>query len=71
VVTDVGAVSELVVHGENGFLVGLERMSTLGEIVRASLHRNWDRETIGARMKTRGWVTCAEQVFEVYRAVQA
>jgi len=71
VVTDVGAVSELVMHGENGFLVGLERMSTLGEIVRASLHRNWDRETISARMKTRGWVTCAEQVFEVYRAVQA
>lgn len=69
VVTDVGAVGALVVNGENGFLVRLEQVSALAEIVSLSLNWNWNREQIAARMNGWGWSDCAKQVVEIYQSL--
>lgn len=66
VVTDVGAVGALVVHGENGFLAHPEQNSSLAEIISSSLNRNWDRERIAALMNEWDWSKCAQQVVEIY-----
>jgi glycosyltransferase involved in cell wall biosynthesis len=69
VVTDVGAVGEMVVQGENGFRVRLDEMSSFGEVVRQSLEHRWDRQKIAAGMNGWGWSACAERVLAVYRTV--
>lgn len=69
VVTDVGAVGELVVEGENGFLLRPDELCSLEATVRAALDRNWDRERIAAGMNGWGWSSCAAQVIDIYRTV--
>ena len=69
VVTDVGAVGELVVAGENGFVLPLAELSSLETVVSGALEREWDRAGISERMADWGWSSCAEQVAEIYRHV--
>ena len=71
VVTNVGAVGELVDQGENGYLVDVGQLSTLAGVVRASLHQNWDHDRIAKSMSNWGWSACAEQVVDVYRCAMA
>jgi len=69
VATNAGAIGELITPGENGAIVHSHEIAKLGEIVRASLERQWDRKRIAARMEAWSWSSCAEQVLEVYRNV--
>jgi teichuronic acid biosynthesis glycosyltransferase TuaC len=69
VATNAGAIGELITEGENGALVNSQEMPSLGEIVKVSLERPWDRRRIAARMEAWSWNACAEQVVSVYRTV--
>jgi glycosyltransferase involved in cell wall biosynthesis len=69
VVTNVGAVDEIIEPGSNGFLVDPRQLSTLGPTVQEALSRTWDRQAIAARMEDWGWSACARQVMDVYRAI--
>lgn len=69
VVTDVGAVSQMVVRGKNGYLVRFDELTSLGEIIRLSLNQKWNRQEIAANMQNRGWSFCAEQAVDIYRSV--
>jgi teichuronic acid biosynthesis glycosyltransferase TuaC len=69
VVTDVGAVGEVVTDAENGFLVGPGHMASLAQAIRAALEHQWDRGAIAARMSQWGWARCAQQVHDLYEQV--
>lgn len=69
VATNAGAISELIVQGENGVVVNSADMSSFGEIVNASLAREWDRRKIAEKMGAWGWNACATQVVDIYRTV--
>ena len=69
--TDVGAIRDLVVDGENGFVIGRDRLYELEEQVRKALDWSWDRARIAERMDEWGWGRCAEEVMRTYRAVLA
>lgn len=69
VVTDVGAVRELVEPEQDGVIVEQERLTDLARIVDAALGKPWQRKAIADRMKSRTWEACAQQVVEVYRKV--
>jgi glycosyltransferase involved in cell wall biosynthesis len=67
--TDVGAIRELVAEGENGFVIGIDQLGELEDVVRRALHWNWDRDRIAERMNAWGWPRCADEVIKTYRAV--
>lgn len=69
VVTDVGAVRELVEPELDGVIVEQERLVDLARIVDAALGKPWQRKAIADRMQGRTWESCARQVVEVYRKV--
>ena len=69
VATDVGAIRELVVEGENGFVIGADQLDHLEEVIRKALNWSWNRALIAARMNSWGWSACAEQVVDTYRSV--
>jgi teichuronic acid biosynthesis glycosyltransferase TuaC len=69
VVTNVGAVGELVTPGQNGLLVELSELSSMSTTVHSALGRNWDHAGIAARMQAWGWSACAENVLGVFRTV--
>ena len=71
VTMNVGSAGEAVIDGENGLLVKLEQISVLAGIVRSSLARTWNRESIADGMRKRSWAACAEQVVEIYQSVLA
>lgn len=69
VVNDVGAVSQFVRHGEDGWLVKPGDSAGLEGALREALGRNWDRPAIAARMAGRSWDSVARQVVDLYQAV--
>lgn len=69
VATNVGAIRELVIDGKNGFVIENDQIDSLEQTIRKALNWNWDRVQIAERMSTSGWLTCAEQVLEVYQSV--
>jgi glycosyltransferase involved in cell wall biosynthesis len=69
--TEVGAIRELVSDGENGFVIGRDRLGELEEVVRKALRWSWDRTRSAERMDQWGWTRCADEVLETYRAVLA
>ena len=69
VVTNVGSVSELIVPGENGALVELAQLDSLGQVVSSALEKSWDRTRIAARMANWGWDACAVRVVEIYESL--
>jgi teichuronic acid biosynthesis glycosyltransferase TuaC len=69
VVTNVGAVGELIQDGVNGFLVPEGMPGSLEHCVRRALGTDWNRRGIAEVMNQRGWSACAEQVVGVYQAV--
>jgi glycosyltransferase involved in cell wall biosynthesis len=69
--TDVGAVRHLVTDGVNGFLLPLDRLDQLAEVVAKALGWSWDRQQIAERMGRQGWAQCAEEVIGTYQSVLA
>lgn len=69
VVTNVGAVGEVIEPGFNGSLVNLSDVQTFGETVHQALQHPWDRKAIAERMTSWSWGACAEQILDVYRRV--
>lgn len=67
VVTNVGAVPDIVDSGRDGFVV--RTMPEMKEKIEEGLTMDWDRESIAAKMRRRTWRTCAEEVVENYRSV--
>ncbi|MDE2262984.1 MAG: glycosyltransferase [Gammaproteobacteria bacterium] len=69
VATDVGAIRELIVEGENGFVVGTNDAGPLAAAIARALEWPWDRKRIARTMRRRGWDRCASEVVAAYRAV--
>jgi glycosyltransferase involved in cell wall biosynthesis len=70
VVSGVGAVPELVIPGENGYLVAVgSAPQEWSKIIRTALERPWSREKIAHDMQRWDWSRCGEQVLEVYRSL--
>lgn len=67
VVTDVGAVREIVADGKNGYVIDLAHLSSLADVVRKALDKAWSRNGIAEDMVNWGWAACAQQVVGVYR----
>jgi len=71
VVTDVGAVTDIVRPGRNGLLVPRERMFDLTQALAAALEQKWNPQAIAGEMHQMGWDHCARQVIDQYsRAMQ-
>lgn len=69
VVTDVGAVRDLVAPGFDGVIVEPARLPDLAREVSEALAWPWDRKAIAERMQGKTWEACAGQVMAVYRRV--
>jgi glycosyltransferase involved in cell wall biosynthesis len=69
VATDAGAIREIIVEGENGFVVGTGDVRSLAGAIARALEWPWDRKRIAESMQRRGWDRCATEVIETYRAV--
>jgi teichuronic acid biosynthesis glycosyltransferase TuaC len=69
VATDVGAIREVIVEGENGFVVATNDVAPLAAAIARALECKWDRRRIAETMKRRGWDRCASEVVDAYRAV--
>ena len=69
VATDVGAIREIVVDAENGFVVGTNDVPSLATAIAKALQWPWDRRRIAESMQRRGWDRCAGEVVAAYRAV--
>jgi glycosyltransferase involved in cell wall biosynthesis len=67
VVSDVGAVSEVVTSDENGYLVTQAR--PMAEALGAALARTWDAAQIAASMNRWSWARCAQQLRAIYGAM--
>lgn len=67
VVTNVGAVTDLVKIGEDGFIV--DEPASLKELIAKGLETQWDRAEISRRGRARTWYKCALEVLEVYQKV--
>jgi teichuronic acid biosynthesis glycosyltransferase TuaC len=68
VVSNVGAVSDLVREGESGFVVDLHRWNWSQRIEEA-LSQLWDRKQIAQQMNEMSWDACADEVVDTYRSV--
>lgn len=60
VVTNVGAASELIKSGQNGYLV--ESVEELASSLDSALAHEWERHAVAASMEGWGWTSCAEQL---------
>jgi glycosyltransferase involved in cell wall biosynthesis len=69
VATDVGAIREVIVEGENGFIVGSNDPQSLAAVISRALDWPWDRRRIADAMQRRGWDRCASEVVDLYRSV--
>ena len=69
VATGAGAIRDLVATGEDGIVVDRPDVASLGAAVRNALETGWDRQRIAARMQSRSWASCAQQVVDVYRTL--
>jgi teichuronic acid biosynthesis glycosyltransferase TuaC len=69
VASNVGAISEFVVPGENGQLVELAEIGGLVDTLRPALEKAWDRRAIHEAMLSRGWEDCARKVIALYEGV--
>lgn len=69
VATDVGAIREIVVDGESGFVVGRNDIPSLAAAIAKALAYRWDRRRIAESLQHRGWDRCASEVIAAYRAV--
>jgi glycosyltransferase involved in cell wall biosynthesis len=65
VVSNVGAVPDLVQSGINGFIVDLDSWDWKGNVLKALTH-DWDRQMIAQNMTNMSWDVCAEEVVETY-----
>ena len=68
VVSDVGAVSDLLTDGVNGFVVRMDDCNWQKYIEKA-LQCKWDRVHNAETMKGKSWAACAEEVLMVYKDV--
>jgi glycosyltransferase involved in cell wall biosynthesis len=64
VVTNVGAVPDLVVNGTNGYIV--QNLNQLSSRIADALVMDWDREEIAHNAQSRTWDACAEDVIGIY-----
>jgi len=67
VVTNVGAVKDIIVDGNNGFVA--PDMTQIKSTINAALNRNWNRMNISNDMKEMTWDICAKKVLSVYNRV--
>lgn len=67
VVTNVGAVPDIVNSGREGFVV--RSMDEMQEKIDEGLTMDWDRASIASKMRRKTWNTCAEEVVENYLRV--
>lgn len=68
VVTDVGAVKDFIIDGENGF-VSPDSDQMESKIDAALLNVRWNRNNIANGMKEKNWDSCARKVLSVYDSV--
>ncbi len=66
VVTNVGAIVDIVEKEEEGHIVEAGKIDELEMALRKGLERTWDRRLISRRGQRRTWDECARQVLEVY-----
>ena len=69
VATDVGAIRELVIEGQSGFVVPPDRLDDLGPTMDRALSWPWQRQQIADRMNDWSWSSVADKVMETYRFV--
>ncbi len=69
VVTDVGAVRELVDTDAKGYVVPCGDMPALQDAICQSLLQQWDKYAIWASMQSMDWDSCAKNVVTVYGKV--
>lgn len=69
VTTQVGGNSELVRHGEDGFIVPYGDVPMFQDALLRALEFPWDRESISTRARTRTWETVAAEVLSEFCAV--
>lgn len=68
VVSNVGAVPDIIADGINGFIVTNKGLK-LRKIIEKSLNHNWNRKKNSKMMKDKDWDSCAREVFIVYQDI--
>ena len=68
VVTDVGAVKDLIGDAGNGVIA--KNCEKYEEALIQALSIKWDRQVIAERMKNMSWRGCAQQVTQIYHDVK-
>jgi hypothetical protein len=71
VATDVGAVPQMVVSDQYGFVVPVHDATALAEALGTALTGRWDHEAIAAWGRSRSWSQVAEDVLDQMRAAMA
>jgi len=69
IVTDVGAVRDLVDTDTKGYVVPCGDLQALEMAIRQSFVRSWDRHAIWASMQDMNWDGCAKSVVNIYERV--